>query len=157
VDAVALRAHGYALIRCGDFGSADPRRAYFRRRLEQEHQAGDAEATFLLGMLELATTFASVHMDDAEPWFRSAANAGHRQAAFELGVVRAGSADEDGALYWYRRAAEAGHPGAAYELAWALRATDGRRPRPSAARPRGPGISAPPRYSGCCRTCPSRW
>ena len=120
IDAHTLRTHCYALARRQRLHSAERplRNGYLTRLLEREHE-GETEAAFLLGVLELAGK-----VDEAESWLRLAAGAGHRQAAFELGVIRADEDDDQGAVHWFRRAAEEGHPGGAYELARALRTTD---------------------------------
>lgn len=88
---------------------------YLRQHLEREHDGGDVEATFLLGVSAPLRS-----EGEAEHWFRTAAEAGHRQAAFRLGVSREFSGDRQGADYWFRRAADAGHPGAVYQVAWEL-------------------------------------
>lgn len=96
--------------------------AELRQRLEREQGGGELEATFLLGILELDWSYRKA--DGPERWLRSAAEAGHRQAAFELGAIRANSGDVQGAVYWFKRASEAGHPGAAFELAREFCTTD---------------------------------
>ena len=108
------RLHAYALVRGRHRGS--PAGEYPRRLLEREHGRGKLEATFLLGLL------GGPH--EAEEWLRTAAEAGHRQAAFELGARRADARDGEGAVTWFRRAAGAGHPGAAFDLAFELCTTD---------------------------------
>ncbi|GAA4237944.1 hypothetical protein GCM10022254_51840 [Actinomadura meridiana] len=102
------------VLACSGKPSSLPSR-YVPQRLEWEHGNGDVEATFLLGVSAFYPS-----EGQAERWFRTAAEAGHKQAAFELGAIRASSQDHEGADYWFRRAADAGHPGAAYQVAWDL-------------------------------------
>ncbi|MEV3921141.1 tetratricopeptide repeat protein [Actinomadura coerulea] len=98
INVHALQARVYAAVRGKRLHKLYWVEPHVRSRLEWAQAAGDIEATFLLGILGLAT-----QRDDARRWFRLAAENGHRQAAFELGM--------------YEEAANAGHPGAAYELA----------------------------------------
>jgi TPR repeat protein len=125
IDAHAVRTHCWTLVHCQrrhSTGRWPLQEAQLRQRLEREHEGGDIEATFLLGVLERESDRREAH--GADRWLRSAAEAGHRQAAFEVGTIRAYSGDGQGAVYWFRRAAEAGHPGAAFELALELCTTD---------------------------------
>lgn len=118
IDSRAVRTNVYAMgrrVRRGQTAGSFPR-DYPIRFLRRARDGGDLEATFLLGMLG--------DEPETEACLRSAAEAGHRQAAFELGAIRAESADHEGAAHWFGRAAQAGHPGASFQLAWQWCATD---------------------------------
>lgn len=87
--------------------------------LRQQAHRGDLTAMYHFGKLLTQRR----QTDDAEYWFRRAADAGHPGAMLNLGrlVKDRGRADE--AEQWFRRAVEGGHPGARYDLGRLLQST----------------------------------
>jgi tetratricopeptide (TPR) repeat protein len=55
-------------------------------------------------------------IDEAEPWYRRAAEAGNTYAMTNLGILLNERGDTDEAEVWYRRASEVGHVTAMYGL-----------------------------------------
>lgn len=85
-----------------------------RVQLLEHSAAADPHAAYLLGLLALRGR--KGHESDPVParqWYRQAAERGHADAMFELGLLflwgRGGPEDELEARHWELRAAEAGH------------------------------------------------
>jgi TPR repeat protein len=87
---------------------------------------GDAEAMFLIGVLEWRGFLVDTDPDHpsdawieaARPWFVAAAKRGHVDAAFWLGesLYRCSRVDLAAATRWYAAAGKAAHPGALLRL-----------------------------------------
>jgi TPR repeat protein/DNA-binding XRE family transcriptional regulator len=90
-------------------------------QLRLQANGGEPMAMFKLGRLLKK----SGRTDEAEQWFRRAADYDHPGALFNLGRLFHESGQLDKAEAWFRRAAEAGHPDAMLSL-WELVRASGR-------------------------------
>jgi len=75
--------------------------------------ATEAEGMNSLGLL---VEYQRGELDEAQTWYRRAAEAGHSEAMFNLGALLRGRGESDEAETWYRRAAATGHNGAKLSL-----------------------------------------
>ena len=75
------------------------------------------------------------NLEAARHWFGQAANAGHVDAMYSLGMLHEDSTPPvlDAALHWYERAADAGHAAAMNRLGGPPRPLEAAEPRRSAA------------------------
>ena len=103
--------------------------------LRASAEAGDAEAQFILGGLNVTGVGVPQDAAAAVAWYRRAAEQGHARAQYNLGAMYAEGLgvppDAAAAVAWYRRAAEQGDARAQYNLGGMYR--EGRGVPPDAA------------------------
>ncbi|GAA3612563.1 helix-turn-helix domain-containing protein [Microlunatus ginsengisoli] len=107
----SIRRHGLKLAERLEATkkSVETAREYYRRAC-----AGDGDATYKIA--KLLDDRPKPDPDEAAWWYERAAESGHVEAMYSLGILLADRLvprDLEGATPWLKRAAEAGHPGAA--------------------------------------------
>jgi hypothetical protein len=83
-------------------------RSIAERAFRAAHNAGDSNATYLLGLLFEQRGAMQVH--EAESWYREAVYAGNPNAAYNLGALLEERGEFQEAEHWYRQAAKGGNP-----------------------------------------------
>jgi len=98
-----------------------PKLEVFVSDTHKKAEAGDAPSQYMYGLLLSGMPQLGHKPQDALPWFLKAAQAGFRQAQYEVGssllMGRGCQCEENKALVWLGRAAEADQPNAQVTLA----------------------------------------
>ena len=89
-------------------GSVEPTTAERVARIQQQAQAGDAKAQWVLGMLYLNGEEFPLDLKESAKWMRKSADQNHPNAQFMLGLMYANEyglpKDDRAAVEWFRRA-----------------------------------------------------